>query len=231
MKKQVGGLLLAVCISSGAYAKSGQFAGVGMGYAEACRTQGAPSFAGGDCIVPNIDFRGLVGYQLNSFISVEGGLDVALDAGEVAGEVLSWILDDNTTFSSNANSGNTITTQDYGITTVYINALGYLPINQRHRLFTGPVLGASLVSLDYQVTYFGRDYGAPSTPPLSPNDSGETTTFSFNYGWVVGWDVFDGMDSAWRVQWQNMRRLKADAVENRIFNTNTFSVNAVYYLD
>ena len=64
------------------------YGGVGVGLTEACRTKYQPSFSGGDCISPNLDFRGLVGKQVNEYFSLEGSLDIAIDPGTTLEVVL-----------------------------------------------------------------------------------------------------------------------------------------------
>lgn len=200
--------------SIGCYADG--YAGLGLGYTEACRTPSEPSFSGGDCIEPNFALRGILGYEFNEYFSIESTLDAAFDGGHV----INFFLD---AISSN-NSNEVIIvdgqyTNRWSITSLGAGAYLHLPLSHSFRLFAGPTVGASIVSIDYDVKYFGN----------GDSRGGAATEAGLNHGWSAGAEYFSDRNNVVRLQWQNMRSLDADSVNNKKFNTNTFTVNFISY--
>jgi hypothetical protein len=189
------------------------YSGGGIGLSEACVTKYQPSFAGGDCIAPNLDLRGFAGKQFGKFFAIEGSLDFAFDAGNVADVILG--KNDEESFFYDPN----LETNRWAILTFAVHPLIFLPIADSFRLFVGPSLGGSIVNFDYDVKYFGNNY----------SQSNSTTEFGWNYGWTAGVDLFSAQNSALRLQWQNWRSLDADVPTNSEFNSNTFTINVVQY--
>ncbi len=189
------------------------YSGGGIGLSEACVTKYQASFAGGDCIKPNLDLRGIVGNQFNQYFAIEGSVDFAFDAGSFADIVLG--KNDEESFFYDPD----IQTNRWAILTLAVHPLVFLPVTDSFRLFAGPSLGGSIVNFDYDVKYFGNSY----------SQSNSTTEFGWNYGWTVGVELFSARDSAVRLQWQNWRSLDADVPTNSEFNSNTFTINVVQY--
>ncbi len=189
------------------------YGGFGVGLTEACRTKYQPSFSGGDCISPNLDFRGLVGNQINDYFSLEGSLDVAVDPGTMLEFVMG--SDDEESFFNDPS----VTSNRWMIATFGVHAFGHLPLSNSVSLFAGPSLGGSIVNFDYDVTYFGNgDY-----------DSHSATEFGINYGWAAGVDFFKSDSSFVRLQWQNWRSLDADVAYDGEFNSNSLTLNWITY--
>ncbi len=189
------------------------YGGFGIGLTEACRTKYQPSFSGGDCISPNLDFRGLVGNQINDYFSLEGSLDVAVDPGTI----LEFMIgsDDEESFFYDSS----VTSNRWMIATFGVHAFGHLPLSNSVSLFAGPSLGGSIVNFDYDVTYFGNgDY-----------DSHSATEFGINYGWAAGIDFFKNDSSFVRLQWQNWRSLDANVAYDGEFNSNSLTLNWITY--
>ena len=204
--------LWAFCASSSAVAEN--YGGVGIGYSEACRTKYQAAFAGGDCVSPNLDIRGTYGWQVSDYFSLDANLDLAFGAGHIGSAILYAILNDGSDSDTYGNYDD-VDTHRYTIGTFSINALGYLPVSSGFRFFAGPTLAGSFANFDYDVQYFGNSQAYDNS----------TTTWSGNYGFAAGFDVYGEGRNLVRVQWQNLRHLKADVDENRVFNTNTFTVN------
>jgi hypothetical protein len=185
------------------------YGGFGIGLTEACRTKYQPSFSGGDCISPNLDFRGLVGKQVNEYFSFEGSVDVALDPGTMLDFIIGSNDDSSIFYNSNATSNR------WAIVTVGAHALGHLPLTDSLSLFAGPNVAGSIVNFDYDVSYFGNgDY-----------DSHSATEFGINYGWAAGIDFFKSGEGFVRLQWQNQRSLNADIAYDGEFNSNSLTLN------
>lgn len=190
------------------------YGGVGIGYSEACRTNYQASFAGGDCIQPNLDVRGTYGWKPNEFFSLDANLDLAFGAGHIGNAILYAIFNDGSDTDTYGDYDN-VETNRYTIGTFSINALGYLPVTSGFRFFAGPTLAGSFANFDYDVKYFGNSAAYDNS----------TTTWSGNYGFAAGFDVMGDGSNFVRVQWQNLRHLKAEVDENRVFSTNTLSIN------
>jgi hypothetical protein len=210
MKKIFAGLLLAFVAQA---VLADGYGGVGVGLSEACRTKYDPSFAGGDCIEANLDFRGLVGNQINDYFSIEASLDASFDAGTM----LDFILgkDDPDSFFYDTE----ITSNRWSIVSLGVHAFGYLPLTDSVRLFAGPSLAASMVNFDYDVKYFGDGNSNPHS----------ATEFGLNYGWAAGIDFAKTQHGFMRVQWQNLRSLDANVAYHGEFNNNTLTFNWVGY--
>lgn len=190
------------------------YGGVGFGYTEACRTKYQAAFAGGDCIQPNLNIRATYGWQVSEYFSLDGNLDLAFSAGHLGSAVLYAIFnngDDGSTYGDYDD----IETNRYTIATFSVNALGYLPVSRDFRFFAGPTLAGSSANFDYDVQYFGN----------AQSYDNSTTTWSGNYGFAAGFDLMGDGANFVRVQWQNLRHLKAEVEDNRVFNTNTLSIN------
>lgn len=194
------------------------YGGVGIGYSEACRTKYEPGFSGGDCIEPNVDVRGLMGKQISDYFAVESSLDVSFDSGHILDAALDALLSDDSEGAIYSDPNQTETNR-WSITTLAVHAFAELPLGNSLRLFAGPSLGASMVDIDYDVTYFGE----------SNSNSNSTVQFGLNYGWAAGLDILQARDSFVRLQWQNWRSLDANRTKNNEFNSNTFTVNFVGY--
>jgi hypothetical protein len=210
MKKILMCLLLVLCVQKVA---ADNYGGVGVGLSEACRTKYEPSFSGGDCIAPNLDFRGIIGNQVNEYFSIEASLDAAIDTGTALEFVLG--RDDPNSFFYDPE----VTTNRWSILTLGVHAFGYLPLSDNFRLFAGPSLAGSIVNFDYDVTYFGNPYSS----------SNSSTEFGLNYGWAAGIDFLNNRNGFVRVQWQNWRSMDANLPERSEFNTNTLTLNWVGY--
>jgi hypothetical protein len=189
------------------------YSGVGIGLSEACRTKYEPSFAGGDCISPNIDVRGFGGKKFNKFFAIEGSLDFSFDAGNIADMILG--RDDEDSFFYDPE----VETNRWAIVTLGVHPVIFLPITDSFRLFAGPSLGGSIVNFDYDVKYFGNSYSA----------SNSSTEFGLNYGWTAGVELFAENNAGLRLQWQNWRSLDADVPINNELNSNTLTFNLVSY--
>jgi hypothetical protein len=189
------------------------YGGVGVGLSEACITKYQPSFAGGDCIDPNIDVRGLIGNQFSDYFAIEGSVDFSFDAGNIVDMVLG--ADDEDVFFYDPY----VETNRWAILTLAVHPLVFLPITDSLRVFAGPSLGGSIVNFDYDVKYFGN----------SNSQSNSSTEFGWNYGWTTGVDLFVAHNSGLRLQWQNWRSLDADVPTNNEFNSNTLTLNLVSY--
>ena len=192
------------------------YGGVGVGVSEACRTKYQPSFSGGDCISANMDIRGFIGSQWNDYFSIEGSIDFAFDAGNIADIVLG--TNDEDSFFYGASNSN-VETNRWSILTVGIHPLFHLPVTHSFSLFAGPSFGGSMVDFDYDVKYFGNNNWNTSS----------STEFGLNYGWTAGININDSDSGALRLQWQNWRSLDADVVENKEFNSNTLTLSLVSY--
>jgi hypothetical protein len=189
------------------------YGGFGIGLTEACRTKYQPSFSGGDCISPNLDFRGLVGNQVSEYWSLEGSLDVALNPGTM----LDFVIGSNDDESFFYDRG--VSSNRWAIVTFGVHALGHLPLTDSLSLFAGPSLAGSIVNFDYDVTYFGN----------GDSDSHSATEFGINYGWAAGIDFFKSDQGFVRLQWQNWRSLDADVAYNGEFNSNSLTLNWITY--
>ena len=219
MKHFIAALFL--CFLSVYASAQESYAGGGIGYSEACRTKYTPGFAGGDCIEPNLDLRGIVGTQINDNFAIEGSLDLAFDSGDLVGTALSEILSDasDQNFYYTSNDASETDTNRWSITTLAVHALMQLPIAHSMRLFVGPSLGGSLVNFEYDVKYFGN----------GDSQSRSATEFGLNYGWTAGIDLLDREQGILRLQWQNWRSLDANVARNGQFNSNTLTVNFIGY--
>lgn len=207
-------IIALICLSllSGIASADG-YGGGGIGLSEACVTKYKASFDGGDCIDPNLNIRGLMGNKINQFFAIEGSVDFAFDAGNIADIVLG--KDDQDSFFYDPD----VETNRWTILTLAVHPLIFLPITDSFQLFAGPSLGGSVVSFDYDVKYFGNSY----------SQSNSTTEFGWNYGWTAGVEIIDSRNSAVRLQWQNWRSLDADVPTNSEFNSNTLTLNVVSY--
>lgn len=208
-------IIALICLSllSGVTAADG-YGGGGIGLSEVCITKYQPSFAGGDCIDPNLNIRGFTGQKFNQFFAIEGSLDFSFDAGNIADMILG--KDDQDSFFYDPE----VETNRWAILTLAVHPLVFLPIANSFRLFAGPSLGGSIVNFDYDVKYFGNSY----------SQSNSTTEFGWNYGWTGGVEFLDSVhNSALRLQWQNWRSLDADVPTNSEFNSNTLTLNVVSY--
>jgi len=210
MKKIIA--LIGFSLLAGSAAADG-YGGAGVGLSEACITKYQPSFAGGDCIDPNLNVRGLIGKQFSDYFAIEGSVDFSFDAGNVVDMVLG--SDDENSFFYNPD----VESNRWSILTLAIHPLVFLPITDTFRLFVGPSFGGSMVNFDYDVKYFGNSY----------SNSHTTTEFGLNYGWTAGAEVFSSRDSAVRLQWQNWRSLDANVATHGEFNSNTLTLNLISY--
>ncbi len=189
------------------------YGGVGVGLTEACRTKYQPSFSGGDCISPNLDFRGVVGNQVNEYFSLEASLDAAIDPGTILETIIG--TNDEESFFYDPE----VTSNRWSIVTLGVHAFGHLPLSSSVSLFAGPSLAGSMVNFDYDVTYFGNgDYYSHSA-----------TEFGLNYGWAAGVDFLKSSNGFVRLQWQNWRSLDANVAYDGEFNSNSVSLNWVAY--
>lgn len=206
MKKILAALLFSF-FSHIAFAED--YAGIGIGLVEPCRTKYQPSFSGGDCISPNLDIHGLFGREINQYFAIEGTIDAAIGAGTV----FDFIVDssDEESFFYDPY----VTTDRWAMVNFGVHAFGFLPLSSSVRLFGGPSLAASIVNFDYDVKYFGN----------GDSDSHSSTEFGLNYGWAAGIDFGMTSGSFMRLQWQNWRSLDADIATGSEFNSNalTFS--------
>lgn len=210
MKKIVAGLFLAL-VAPVLWAEG--YGGVGVGLSEACVTKYQPSFTDGDCIDPNLTIRGMLGGEINEYFSLEGSVDFSFDAGNVVDIVLGKNNEDSFFYDPDIDSNR------WSILTLAVHPLVYLPIAKSFRLFAGPSFGGSMVNFDYDVKYFGNNYGS----------SHSSTEFGLNYGWTAGVDLMRDQTGFMRLQWQNWRSLDANVAVNSEFNSNTLTFNIVSY--
>lgn len=214
--KNVFAVLCFCLLSVGAQGQG--YGGLGIGYSEACRTKYEPGFAGGDCIEPNMNVRGLVGKQISDYFAIESSLDISFGPGKLVEDIFDAWLSDATDGAVYSDPDQTETNR-WSVTTLAVHAFAELPLGESVRLFAGPSFGGSMVDIDYDVTYFGSN----------DSSSHSTVQFGLNYGWAAGLDIFQRGDSLVRLQWQNWRSLDSKAANNSEFNSNTFTVNFVGY--
>lgn len=198
-------------LSKMAYAED--YAGIGIGLVEPCRTKYQPSFSGGDCISPNLDVHGLFGHQINPYFALEGSIDAAFSAGSA----FDFIVNASDEESFFYDPG--VTTNRWAMVNIGVHAFGFLPLSSSVRLFGGPSLAASIVNFDYDVKYFGNG--------KYDNYSSSSTEFGLSYGWAAGIDFGRTAESFMRVQWQNWRSLDADIATGSEFNSNALTFNWV----
>jgi hypothetical protein len=193
------------------------FGGVGIGYSEACRTKYQPSFAGGDCIEPNVALHGLIGREVNKYFSVESSVDVSFDGGHITNAILNAILSDSTNDAISIDD--TLETNRWSVVTFGVAAFAHIPLSNSLRLFAGPTLGGSMVDIDYDVKYFGNHNFSEHS----------ATEFGLNYGYAAGAEFYLSQRSVMRMQWQNWRSLDANVAVNGVFNSNTLTFNYITY--
>jgi hypothetical protein len=222
MKQLIAGALL---LASAVSASAANYAGLGLGYSEACRTKYSPGFAGGDCIKANVALHGFMGHELSNYFSLEASLASSFDAGHIGDAVLDVILaeatGDESFYYDDQAADSDATTDRWSITTLSVSAFVWLPLGDELRLFAGPSVGGSYTDIDYDVAYIGN----PNSYERSESE------FGLNYGGALGMEFSIGVDTTLRLQWQNWRSLDTNSAVNGEFNSNTFTVNIVGYFN